>query len=54
VVQDSTGKVAGGVGGVDEDVGVLRGFDRVEKVVCAGVFFAVEDDEDSAALVDEG
>jgi hypothetical protein len=44
-----------GVGGVDEDVGVLRGFDRVEKVVCAGVFFAVaEDDEDSAALVDQG
>ena len=42
-----------GVGGVDEDVGVLRGFDRVEKIVCVGVFFAVaEDDEDFAALVD--
>jgi hypothetical protein len=45
----------GWVGGVDEDVGVLRDLDRVEKVVCAGVFFAVaEDDEDSAAPVDEG
>jgi hypothetical protein len=35
--------------GVDEDVGVLRGFDGVEEVVFAGVFFAVaEDDEDFA------
>jgi hypothetical protein len=27
--------------GEDEDVGVLRGFDRVEEIVFAGVFFAV-------------
>jgi hypothetical protein len=39
--------------GVDEDVGVLCGFDRVEAVVFARVFFAVaEDDEDFAAMVD--
>jgi hypothetical protein len=38
---------------VDEHVGVLRGFDRVEEVVFAGIFFAAaEDDEDFAALVD--
>ena len=41
--------------GVDEDVGVLGGFDGVEEVVLAGVLFAVaEDDDDLAALGDFG
>jgi hypothetical protein len=41
--------------GIDKDVGVLCGFNSVEEVVFAGVFFAVaEDDEDFAALVDAG
>jgi len=39
--------------GVNEDVVVLGGFDGVDEVVFAGVFFTVrEDDEDFAALMD--